>query len=78
MPQDSRRINGPPETQSLVLFMKRPDAGELISETGVRRDGRKFDEIRPMYIKSGRVLPSLILTVSHAVAEVSPRTLKKV
>lgn len=54
MPFDTKRINGPPVTQSLVTLLKKVQVKPLVVEDN-RIDGRKCDEIRPIYLKSGIV-----------------------
>jgi len=55
MPVDTRRVNGPNNTISLSNFIRTSEPEQLIDEKGVRADGRKWDEIRPLYLKAGVV-----------------------
>ena len=51
---DTKRINGPAESQPLVLFQKKQPGPELLlDELDKRMDGRTADEIRPLYMKAG-------------------------
>lgn len=57
--RDSRRIQGPLESQPIALFSKPKDKNEalhsLIDEEQSRIDGRRLDEIRPLYLRTGVV-----------------------
>ena len=56
--RDSRRIQGPLESQPIALFSKPKDKNQalhsLIDEEQSRIDGRRLDEIRPLYLRTGR------------------------
>jgi len=53
---DTRRINGPSKTYSVASYKKtRRKYLPLLTTEGVREDGRKLDEIRPMYLRAGIV-----------------------
>ncbi|XP_078383804.1 exosome complex component MTR3-like isoform X2 [Oculina patagonica] len=58
MPVVNRRIVGPDETQPVVFLGEKSSKKPLISSEGLRQDGRKVDELRPMFLRSG--------VVSHA------------
>jgi len=59
MPLDTRRVNGPPTTISLSSFLtKEDDERPLLDYDDQRVDGRKCDEIRPIYLKAGVVQQS--------------------
>ena len=61
---DNRRINGPPETFQIASFLTPRDpelltsasssgSGGIVNCKGLRKDSRKTDEIRPIYLKAG-------------------------
>lgn len=53
---DSKRINGPSDSQPLSLFLKKETGPELLlDELDKRIDGRSANEIRPLYMKAGIV-----------------------
>ncbi|XP_073252325.1 exosome complex component MTR3-like isoform X2 [Porites lutea] len=55
MPVDNKRIPGPEITQPVVLREEKRLRKPLISREGLRQDGRKEDELRPMFLRSGVV-----------------------
>ncbi|KAM7429889.1 Exosome complex component MTR3 [Porites harrisoni] len=55
MPVDNKRIAGPEITQPVVLREEKRLRKPLISKEGLRQDGRKEDELRPMFLRSGVV-----------------------
>ncbi|XP_020604974.1 exosome complex component MTR3-like [Orbicella faveolata] len=55
MPVDSRRIAGPEETQPVVSGIEKCFENPLTSNEGLRKDGRKVDELRPIFLRSGVV-----------------------
>ncbi|CAH3189560.1 unnamed protein product [Porites lobata] len=55
MPVDNKRIAGPEITQPVVLREEKRLRKPLISSEGQRQDGRKADELRPMFLRSGVV-----------------------
>lgn len=60
MPVDTRRVNGPASTISLSSYISsEPNEGKpLLNYDDRRVDGRKCDEIRPMYLKAGVIRQS--------------------
>lgn len=55
MPLDTRRITGPEDCQSPYAFVEPSLPKPLVGENGVRNDGRKPDEVRPAFVKTGVV-----------------------
>jgi len=55
MPVDSRRIAGPEETQPVVSGIEKCFENPLTNSEGLRKDGRKVDELRPIFLRSGVV-----------------------
>ncbi|XP_058953050.2 exosome complex component MTR3 [Pocillopora verrucosa] len=55
MPVDNRRIAGPEVTQPVIFTGRKAFDKPLITGDGLRRDGRKTDELRPMFLRSGVV-----------------------
>ncbi|XP_041474951.1 exosome complex component MTR3-like [Lytechinus variegatus] len=56
MPTDTKRIQGPDESQSTFLYKKRTDKlHQPLLEEGKRQDGRSPEEIRPIFLKAGVV-----------------------
>ncbi|KAJ7376016.1 Exosome complex component MTR3 [Desmophyllum pertusum] len=55
MPVDNRRIVGPEVTQPVVIGGEKRANKSLISSEGLRKDGRKVDQLRPMFLRSGVV-----------------------
>lgn len=53
-PVDTRRINGPSESQPIILFEKHSTTeAELLDDRSRRSDGRQRDEIRPIFMQKG-------------------------
>jgi exosome complex component MTR3 len=53
---DNRRIQGPEESHNPDVFLKpseKPGNPDLLNQEGCRIDGRKPEEIRPIYMKTG-------------------------
>ncbi|XP_050413061.1 exosome complex component MTR3 [Patella vulgata] len=55
MPVDSRRICGPESTQSPVIFTVNKDIKQDILLNGERKNGRKLDQIRPLFLRPGLI-----------------------
>jgi len=53
MPLDTRRVNGPNNTISLSNYISKEEERPLLDYEDERVDGRKSDEIRPIYLKAG-------------------------
>jgi len=58
---DNRRINGPRETYQITSFLTPqhndadvPSTG-IVNDKGLRKDTRRTDEVRPIYLKAGVV-----------------------
>ena len=57
--RDSRRIQGPSQSKPVSQFMKENHESDscerlLCDENGLRVDGRRLDEIRPVYLRTGK------------------------
>lgn len=53
MPTDTKRIQGPDESQSAFLYREKQDKATRLIEDGKRQDGRTPLELRPMFLKAG-------------------------
>nr|XP_022299694.1 exosome complex component MTR3-like [Crassostrea virginica] len=54
MPTDSRRITGPEESfDPSVLLVNREKTKEAVFRKGKRKDGRKAEQVRPVFLKAG-------------------------
>lgn len=57
--RDSRRIQGPSESKPISQFIKDDHENNserlLCDENGQRADGRRLDEIRPVYLRTGEI-----------------------
>ena len=54
MPVDTRRVNGPATTFPLSTFLTKEEETPLLDYEDVRGDGRKCDEVRPIFLKAGK------------------------
>jgi len=57
---DNRRINGPTETFQISSFIASKDTDKertasILNDKGERRDQRRADEVRPIYLKAGNL-----------------------
>lgn len=53
MPTDSRRINGPEESFDPSVLLVNKKTREQILRDGKRKDGRKPEQVRPIFLKAG-------------------------
>ena len=58
--RDSRRIQGPSDSKPISQFLKDnhendSTKGFSCDENGLRADGRRLDEIRPVYLRTGKI-----------------------
>ncbi|KAL4234506.1 Nuclear receptor coactivator 7 [Mactra antiquata] len=55
MPTDTRRITGPESSVSPYSFCKIQEPQPLFNSQDLRKDGRKCDQVRPIFLKTGVV-----------------------
>lgn len=58
MPVDNKRIVGPEVTRPVVMGEQKRRCKPLISGDSLRQDGRKMDELRSVFLRSGVVSPA--------------------
>ena len=75
--RDSRRIQGPSQSKPVSQFIKENHESDssserlLRDENGLRADGRRLDEIRPVYLRTGKSFLIRKVSVSYELSIIS-------